>query len=100
MHGTEPRWNIDFQMGGENERVAYSVNDYADLFIKRKETAHEIVRKNLGVIANKMSAWYDKKVHTQSFLPGNQVFVLNLKLEFVLLNIKDGVQSGCEDTVT
>jgi len=29
MHGTEPRWNIDFQMG-ESECVAYSVNDYAD----------------------------------------------------------------------
>jgi len=43
------------------------------------ETAHEIVRQNLGVTANKMSSWYDKKVHTQSFLPGDQVFVLNLR---------------------
>jgi len=51
MHNTEPRWNIDFQLRGEKE----SVNDYADLLIKRMETAHEIVRQNLGVTANKMS---------------------------------------------
>jgi len=78
MHGTEPRWNIDFQMG-ENERVAYSVNDYADLLISRMDTAHELVRQHLGTTANKMSEWYDKKVHTQSFPPGDQVFVLNLR---------------------
>jgi len=40
MHGTEPRCNIDFQLG-ENECVAYSVNDYEDLLIKRMETAHD-----------------------------------------------------------
>jgi len=78
MHGTEPRWNIDFQMG-ESEPVAYSVNDYADLLITQMETAHELVRQHLGTTANKMSEWYDKKVHTQSFLPGDPVFVLNLK---------------------
>jgi len=70
MHGTEPRWNIDFQLG-ENECVAYSVNDYADLLIKRMETAHELVRQHLGTTANKMSEWYDKKVHTQTFIPGD-----------------------------
>jgi len=43
------------------------------------EAAHEIVQKNLGVTANRMSSWYDKKIHTQSFLPGDQVFVLNLR---------------------
>jgi len=68
MHGTEPRWNIDFQMG----------NDYADLLITRMETAHELVRQHLGTTANKMCEWYDKKVHTQS-LPGDKVFVLNLR---------------------
>jgi len=78
MHGTEPRWNIDFQLGGENERVAYSVNNYADLLIKRMETAHEMVRQHLGTTANKMSEWYDSKVHAQSFIPGDQIFVLNL----------------------
>jgi len=55
MHGTKPRWNKDFQLGGENERVAYSVNDYADLLIRRMETGHELVRQNLGTTANKMS---------------------------------------------
>jgi len=78
MHGTEPRWNIDLQMG-ESERVACSVNHYADLLITRMKTAHELVRQHLGTTANKMSEWYDKKVHTQSFLPGDQVFVLNLR---------------------
>jgi len=78
MHGTELRWNIDFQMG-KNERIAYSVNDYADLLITKMETAHELVRQHLGTTANKMSEWYDKKVHTQSFLLGDQVFVLNLR---------------------
>jgi len=78
MHGTELWWNIDSQIG-ENERVAYSVNDYADLLIKRMETAHELVRQHLGTTANKMSEWYDKKVHTKSFIPGDQVFVLNLR---------------------
>jgi len=67
MHGTESRLNIDFQMG-ESVRVAYSVND-----------SHELVRLHLGSAANKMSEWYDKKVHTQSFLPGDQIFVLNLR---------------------
>jgi len=78
MHGTEPLWNIHFQMGA-GERQAYSVNDYADLLITRLETAHAIVRQHLGTAARRMSDWYDKKVHTQSFLPGDQVFVLNLR---------------------
>jgi len=78
MHGTKPRWNIDLQMR-EYERVAYSVNDFADLLIKRMETAHELVRQHLGTTVNKMSEWYDKKVHTQSFIPGDQFFVLNLR---------------------
>jgi len=43
------------------------------------ETAHELVRQHLGTAANRMSDWYDKKVHTQTFLPGDQVFVLNLR---------------------
>jgi len=53
MHNTEPRWNIDFQLGVENERVAYSVNDYADLLIKIMETTHEMVRQHLGTTTNK-----------------------------------------------
>jgi len=64
---------------GENKRVAYSVNDYADLLMKRMETAHELVRQHLGTTANKMSEWYNKEVHTQSFIPCDQVFVLNLR---------------------
>jgi len=79
MHDTEPHLNIDFQLGGENERVAYSVIDYADLLIRRMETAHKLFRQNLGVTASKMSEWYDNKVHMQSFMPGDQVFVLNLR---------------------
>jgi len=43
------------------------------------ETAHELVRQHPDTTANKMSEWYDKKVHTQSFIPGDEVFVLNLK---------------------
>jgi len=78
MHGTEPRWNIDFQLG-EGERTAYSINDNADLLITRMETAHELVRQHLGTAARRMSDWYDKKVHTQTFLPGDQVFVRNLR---------------------
>jgi len=56
-----------------------SVNDYADLLIKKMDTAHELVCQHLGTTANRMSEWYENKVHTQSFKPGDQVFVLNLK---------------------
>jgi len=43
------------------------------------ETSHESVRQHLGTTANKMSDWYDKKVHTKSFIPVDQVFVLYLR---------------------
>ncbi len=79
MHGTEPRWNIDFQLGTEG-REPHSVNDYADLLVNRLEDAHELAREHLKRNAKRMQDWYDKKVHTQSFEPGDEVYVLNLRL--------------------
>ena len=45
MHGYEPRWDVDLQLGVE-PRGPYSVNDYADLLINRLEGVHEIVREH------------------------------------------------------
>jgi hypothetical protein len=79
MHGFEPRWDIDFKLG-TLEREPYSVNDYADLLVNRLEEAHELVREQLQVTANRMKEWYDKKVHSVHFNVGDEVFVLNLRL--------------------
>ena len=79
MHGFEPRWDIDFKLG-TLEREPYSVNDYADVLVNRLEEAHELVREQLRVTANRMKEWYDKKVHSVNFNVGDEVFVLNLRL--------------------
>src|SRR6266496_149217 len=79
MHGSEPRWNVDLQIGTE-PRTPYSTNDYADLLIKRLEHAHENVREQLKVVAKRMTDWYDRKVFVQHFDIGDEVFVLNLRL--------------------
>ena len=55
-------------------------NDYADLLLKRLEKAHTLARDQLHVTAMRMSDWYDKKVRTQDFQVGDEVFVLNLRL--------------------
>jgi len=39
------------------------VNDYADLLLTRFEKSHELVREHLGVTANRMQNWYDRKVN-------------------------------------
>ena len=79
MFGTEPRWDVDLQMG-RADRTAYSVNDYADALITRLEEAHELARSQLRVTASRMQDWYDKKVHVQDFRPGDEVYVLNLRM--------------------
>jgi len=80
MHGTEPRWGVDLQINCEAKRTAYSVNDYADLLVKRMEKAHEVVRGHLSTAACRMCDWYDEKVRTQTFEVGDEVYVLNLLL--------------------
>ena len=78
LHGVEPRWDVDIKLSTEpSER--YSVNDYADGLLKKLENAHELCRDHLQVTAARMSDWYDKKVKVQSFDPGDQVYVLNLR---------------------
>ena len=79
LFGTEPRWDVDFQTGREN-REPYSVNEYADLLLTRLEDAHDNARDHLQVTASRMQDWYDKKVHAQGFNPGDEVYVLNLRL--------------------
>jgi len=72
MHSTEPRWDIDLQIGTE-EHKPYSVNDFADVLVTRLEEAHEIAREHLHVTAQRMQDWYDEKVHTQRFDVGDEV---------------------------
>jgi len=79
MHGMEPRWDINLQLGVRS-REQYSTNDYADMLINRLDSAHETVRENLKVTASRMKDYYDKKVHAQSFDPGDEVYILNLRL--------------------
>jgi len=56
------------------------VNDYADLLLNRFEKSHELVREHLGVTANRMQNWYDRKVNVQHFDVIDEVYVLNLRL--------------------
>jgi len=79
MYGTEPIWGVEFQINCESTRTAYSMNDYADLLVNRLEKAHEIVRTHLGTAAAGIKDWYNKKVHTQFFEVGDEVYVLNLR---------------------
>ena len=79
VHGTEPRWDIDLRMDSD-DRPTYSTNEYADLLLRRLEGAHELTREHLQANATRMQNWYDKKVCTQEFLPGDEVYVLNLRL--------------------
>ena len=54
------------------------MNDYVDLLLSRLEGAHELVREHLGLYAQWMPDWYDRKVHVQHFDPGDEVYILNL----------------------
>ena len=70
---------MDFKLGAE-ERTPYSVNDYADTLLQRLEGAHALTRDHLHTTASRMSDWYDQKVKVQEFKPGDEVYVLNLRL--------------------
>ena len=61
MHGTEPRWDVDFRLDNEDQPV-YSTNEYADLLLNRLKSAHSLARDHLQVTPSWMSDWYDKKV--------------------------------------
>src|SRR2546425_2788438 len=63
LYGTQPRWDVDFQVGSA-PRERYSVNDYADLLINRLEEAHQLARDHLHTAALRMKDWHDKKVKT------------------------------------
>ena len=39
-----------------------------------------MAREHLQVIASRICTWYDRKVKVQEFLPGDEVYVLNLRL--------------------
>ncbi len=78
VHGDEPRWDIDLQLGVKDKQ-AYSVNDYAALLGDRLEYAHELTREHLKTAATRMKDWYDKKVHVKRFEPGDDVYILNLR---------------------
>jgi len=56
------------------------VNDYADLLLTRFEKSHELVREHLGVTANRMQNWYDRKVNVQKFDVGDEVVYFDLRL--------------------
>ena len=79
MHGTEPRWDIDFKLGVDAE-TPYSVNDYANALMKRLKGAHTLATEHLQTTASRMSDWYDQKVKVQEVKPGDEVYVLNLRL--------------------
>ena len=66
MHGSEPRWDVDLQLG-EGGADPKSVNEYAHMLLSRLERAHELTRNHLHVNATRMSDWYDKKVWVQTF---------------------------------
>ena len=41
---------------------------------------HSLAREHLQVTASRMSDWYDRKAHAQDFQPGDEVYILNLRL--------------------
>jgi len=61
IHDTEPRQEVDLHKNDDFERTAYFVNKYADFLVTRLENFQEVVREYLGVVAWRMSDWYDKK---------------------------------------
>ena len=68
-----------YWLGKEGE-TPKSTNDYAHTLLSRLEQAHELTRSHLHTNATQMSYWYDKKVRAQTFQPGDEVYVLNLRL--------------------
>ena len=79
MHGTEPHWDVDFKLGTEDQ-TAYSVNAYTNVLLKRLEGAYTLTREHLQTTATRMSDWYNQKVKVQELMPGDEVYVLNLRL--------------------
>ena len=79
MHGTELRWDVDIQLGEEGADPK-SVNEYAHILLSRLKKAHEDTRNHLHTNATRMSDWYDRKVRVETFQPGDEVYVLNLRL--------------------
>ena len=79
VYGSEPRWDVDLCLNSD-DRPTYSTNEYADLLLSRLDGAHALTREHLQVTVSRMCDWYDKKAKVQEFLPGDEVFVLNLRL--------------------
>ena len=91
MHESEPRWDVDIQLGDKGADPK-SMNEYAQILLSHLEKAHELTRSHLHTSAARMSNWYDKKVRIQTFQSGDEVYVLNLRLPGTLSKMVEQVR--------
>jgi transposase InsO family protein len=80
VHGTQPRWDVDFKFNRPDDKGEYSPNDFASLLLDRLEGAHELAREQLQTTAVRLKDYYDRKVHVNRFNVGDIVYVLNLRM--------------------
>src|SRR5258708_29026115 len=55
IHGTEPRWDVDLQLG-TGEQPPCSTNEYAAMLVTRMEEAHELARNHLLPTGRRLQA--------------------------------------------
>ena len=74
MTGRSPRWHIDFLLNNQDPGQ-HTLPEYTAEVLERLHGVYELVRDHLGQTADYSKSWYDKKVHKQSFLVGDRVYV-------------------------
>ena len=76
MTGQQPRWNVDFLLGCVDESDK-TVPQYTSDVLSTPNHAYQLTREHLKQNALSMSTWYNRRVKTREFGPGDKVRVYN-----------------------
>ena len=76
VYGRQPHWNMNLLLHNVENKMQ-SVPQYTADVINRLRSAHNTVRQKLGLQAQYMSQWYNKKVKPATFAVGDKVRIFN-----------------------
>ena len=77
MLGREVNTSADIVYGLEHPEPAASYDDFVESVREKMNTAYEIVRQNLGVVAERNKRYYDLRAKPKSLSVGQLVYYFN-----------------------
>jgi len=80
MHGSQPVLPVDIQYGIVQPHQSTALTEYAAKLEQQLSSALELASKTSGVHHGKQKQRYDKKAHGDSYVVGDLVWLLKLKV--------------------